>query len=112
MKTYVTLLSPDSTADCEWNANEQGGHGSQHESVRLSSDPITIKLTWACDAQSPSHYIGTFRLHLRELLEDGFIAADARHGHVRVKFVNVDRVIRLASGKKAKHYLVVGEFRP
>ncbi len=112
MKQYLTMLSPDAQTVCEWNANEKGGHGSQHEPVHLSADPVTIKLTWARDAQSPSRYIGTYRLHLRELLDDGYIGLDARQGHVRVKFVNVDQVIRLARGKKTSHYLVVGEFHP
>mgnify|MGYP000989724852 CR=1 FL=1 len=110
MKRYLTILSPDEPVEHEWNANEEGGRGTQHEAIRISADPATIRLTWASSADSTSRYIGTFQLFLQELLEDGYIVNDAKPGCVRVKFVNADGEIRIAQGKRTRQYLVVGNF--
>lgn len=110
MDQYLKILSTDAASDREWNANEKAGHGTQHEPIRISDDPVSIRLTWASNSGSPRKYIGTFQLYLKTLLEDDYITNDSKHGYLRVKFVNVHGEIRIAKGKRAQKYLVVGKF--
>lgn len=111
MKRYLTILSIDTKAEHNWNGNEKSGNGTHNGAIRLSPDPTTIKLTWASDSASAAQYVGTYQLFLQHLLNDGYIARDRKPGHVRVKFVNISGVIKLAKGIRASKRLVVGEFR-
>lgn len=107
---YVTILTKNESVDHEWNGNEEKGKGN-HSGVLRLSDSVKVRLHWAKNINSPRHYVGSFQLFLNQLLNDGYIAKDPQEGCIRLKFVNVDGVIRVATGKRSRKYLVIGDFK-
>ena len=61
-----------------------------HGVVRLSESPMFLRLFWKATAGDKAQLLGTYRLNLRALLENGFVrmeyATDTTE-HIRLRFV-------------------------
>ena len=68
-----------------WNGNDRSQRN-HNGAVPLSEDPLEIILRWKKSPEHPARPVGCFRLNLRALLEAGYIRADNKLGHVRLRF--------------------------
>ena len=89
----LSRLSSDSKPDRTWCGNDEKGNFTHHGVVPLSQDPVTIELSWKATTDSTPRYVGTFELHLKELLALGVIKEES--GGVRVKFINARGLLLL-----------------
>ncbi len=106
MKTYLfSRLSCESEAKHPWCGNDEKGN-THHGVIPLAEDPATIKLSWKLHSDATPQYVGTYELHLRDLLNCGVIRKE-KSDSVRVKFINVNGLILLSTGHD-KPYLLMG----
>lgn len=109
MRNLISILTANSPADRRWCGNDEKGRFRHHNAIPMAEDPLILELHWKSSDLAPENYIGTYRLHLAALLENGFIRADPRPDHVRVQFVNDGGVIRLTVGAQSPG-LTIGRF--
>jgi hypothetical protein len=110
MKTYLfSRLGLGSKAKHPWCGNDEKGKFTHHGVIPLAEDPTTIELNWKSDSGATPQYVGTYELHLKNLLDCGVIRKE-KSDSVRVKFMNVDGLILLSTGQD-KPYLLVGTTR-
>lgn len=107
MKTCLfSRLSRESETNRTWCGNDEKGNFSHHGVIPLSQDPVTINLSWKTETDATPQYIGTFELHLGELLNRRIIRKE-KEDSVRVKFINIHGMILLSTGFN-KPCLLVG----
>jgi hypothetical protein len=107
MNGMLAVLDKDVIPKRAWHADEITGKGVWHGKVRQTPDPIILQLYWAFNSKESEQYIGTFRLHLNELLVHRYIREDGPH-HVRVNFININGTIVLATSRKGPK-IVIGQ---
>ena len=65
-----------------------------HGVVSLADDPLYLELYWKRDARSKEQLVGLFRLHLRRLLESGYVRREgdaATNDEIRLRFYRGER---------------------
>jgi hypothetical protein len=69
-----------------------------HHGVVSAAETPAIRLLWRASSDSPARVVGTYRLHLNELLEAGHVRSDPVEGSgdaVRIRFRHKNNVIYL-----------------
>lgn len=67
-----------------WTGNDQSGRW-HHGKVRLSEDPLYLRLHWKAGPEFRPHFVGNFEIKLRKLLINEYLG-DEGDGLVRLKF--------------------------
>lgn len=91
---YVERTSGPRKSRREWTGSDQSGCCC-HGRVRLSEDPLYLRLHWRAGPHSPRFLVGDFKLKLRKLLINQYIFEEAE-GVARLKlYRGHDDVIRI-----------------
>lgn len=67
-----------------WTGNDNTGRW-HHGTVRLSEDPLYLRLQWKSGTGSEVRFVGNFEIKVRKLLINGYLR-DERDGTVCLKF--------------------------
>ena len=85
--------------DAPWGASvrrwtlRDDNHCHYHGVVSVVDSPLYLELSWRRTASSPVHRVGTFRLDLYNLLDDGYVRpepADSSGPEIRLRIVHAN----------------------
>jgi hypothetical protein len=109
----VEALPPDASHR-RWvlrDDNQQQYHGV----VPLSERPLYVELYWKANARGREQLVGAYRLHLDELLAQGYVRrerGDAPDDEVRLRFFRGDRGVVYIQARAEGPALAVGTVDP
>ena len=69
-----------------WNGRDDN-HWHHHGIISLNEDPLYLKLSWRRRIADKSVYIGTYKLNLYNLLQEGYVRREGNSDHkLRLRF--------------------------
>lgn len=91
-------LPDDAVVHRGWNGNDETGERRKgmgiawHGFIPAKDNPVDIALSWRTKKTAPQRHVGTYRLHLTELLKAGYINTENGKDGVgfRVMFVHAE----------------------
>jgi hypothetical protein len=69
----VVRICDDADARHHWVGNDKKGKNSHHGIVKIDENPFTLHLSWMTSSEGCNYFIGTYRLNLRALLDEGYV---------------------------------------
>jgi hypothetical protein len=81
----VVRICDDANAKHKWVGNDDNGNH-HHGVVNIDEDPFTLHLSWKTGSEGCKYFIGTYRLNLRALLDEGYVRwEDESQGTIRLR---------------------------
>jgi hypothetical protein len=89
-----------------WTGNDEKDHH-YHILLPVTGKPVYLNLFWKKGAEAPVHHIGSFELHLKALLSEGYIRSE-KEGKVRLRICRLEDGLLYIQKKSGKPALAIG----